>query len=102
MSRGIPLRTCVGCRAVKERGQLLRLVRQPDGTIEVDPQGRLPGRGAYLCWSEACLGATLKRGRLAHAFRGGAVFPAERVLALRRMISSYQHGRHGGDNDRYR
>ncbi len=101
MSRGIPLRTCVGCRAVKDRDQLLRLVRRPDGTIEVDPQGRLPGRGAYLCWSEACLEATLKRGRLAHAFRGAAVFPAERVLAARRMISSYQYGaRHGGYDDR--
>ena len=90
MSRGISLRTCVGCRAVKERGQLLRLIRQPDGTVQADPQGRLPGRGAYICWDEACLEVALKRGRFAHAFRGVALLPPEGILGVRCLISSHE------------
>lgn len=98
--RRLPLRTCVGCRAVNERGQLLRLVRRPDGIIEADPQGRLPGRGAYLCWSERCLEAALKRGRVSHAFRGEAVFPVERVARVRCLISEKTSGHDGGDDAR--
>jgi len=90
VSRGISLRTCVGCRAVNERGHLLRLVRQPDGTVQADPQGRLLGRGAYICWSEGCLDVALKRGRFAHAFRGVALLPPEGILWVRRLISSHE------------
>jgi predicted RNA-binding protein YlxR (DUF448 family)/ribosomal protein L7Ae-like RNA K-turn-binding protein len=49
-----PNRSCVGCRRVREKGDLLRL--SFDGrTIRIDPKGRLPGRGLYLCRDEACL-----------------------------------------------
>lgn len=89
---------------MKERGQLIRLVRGEDGTVLVDRRGRLPGRGAYLCPSEACLETALKRGRLAHAFRGRAVLPAEGVAMVRGLISSHTAGaataRDGGNDAR--
>ncbi|OGQ59757.1 MAG: hypothetical protein A3J24_05480 [Deltaproteobacteria bacterium RIFCSPLOWO2_02_FULL_53_8] len=55
-----PQRTCVGCRAKKDKAGLLRLVMQ-DGALVPDVGGVLHGRGAYLCRSEACLKEALKK-----------------------------------------
>lgn len=65
--RHIPQRTCVGCRTVQEKRTLLRVVRTPQG-VQVDPTGKLAGRGAYLhdrrtCWTQAL------KGSLAHALK---------------------------------
>jgi uncharacterized protein len=56
----IPQRTCVGCRTVLPKRSLVRLVRRPEG-IQVDPTGKLAGRGAYLhnvrsCWEKGLKG----------------------------------------------
>lgn len=53
-----PQRTCVGCRTVQPKRQLVRLVRKADGSVEIDPTGKAAGRGAYLhdravCWQQA-------------------------------------------------
>jgi predicted RNA-binding protein YlxR (DUF448 family) len=65
----IPQRTCVSCRQVKAKRELIRLVRVADGTIEVDTSGKKAGRGAYLCPAPECWEDGLKRGRLEHALR---------------------------------
>ncbi len=57
----IPQRTCVGCRTVMPKRQLIRIVRSPDG-VQVDTTGKLAGRGAYLhdrrsCWERGLKGA---------------------------------------------
>ncbi|MBW8826723.1 MAG: YlxR family protein [Acidobacteria bacterium] len=63
-----PVRTCVGCRVKRPQDELLRVIRRSDGTLEV---GRtLPGRGAWLCPDEACLGLALRRRALERALRG--------------------------------
>lgn len=49
------LRSCAICREKKEKNELLRIVRLPDGTVEVDPSGKKPGRGAYICKNEKCI-----------------------------------------------
>lgn len=54
----VPQRTCVGCRVVNAKRQLVRVVRTPAGRVEVDPSGKAAGRGAYLherrtCWAQA-------------------------------------------------
>lgn len=51
----IPLRMCVGCREMKEKRQLIRVVRTPDHCGELDFTGKKPGRGAYLCNNTECL-----------------------------------------------
>ncbi|MBI3158719.1 MAG: YlxR family protein [Chloroflexi bacterium] len=66
-ARHIPQRTCVGCRTVQEKRALIRVVRTPQG-VQVDPTGKLAGRGAYLhdrrsCWTQAL------KGSLAHALK---------------------------------
>lgn len=63
----VPQRTCVGCREVLPKRQMLRIVRTPEG-VRVDPTGKLAGRGAYMhdrreCWTRGL------RGALAHALK---------------------------------
>lgn len=62
-------RTCLGCGEVLEKNYLLRYVVSPQGQVLVDYQGKLPGRGAYTCYSASCLRQALKRGRFRRAFR---------------------------------
>lgn len=45
----LPQRQCVGCREMKEKRELIRVVRSPQGEISLDFKGKKPGRGAYLC-----------------------------------------------------
>jgi len=57
----IPQRTCVGCREVLPKRTLIRIVRSPDG-VQIDPTGKMAGRGAYLhnlrsCWERGLRGA---------------------------------------------
>ena len=51
----IPQRQCMGCRERKEKRELIRVVRAPDGTVSLDFRGKAPGRGAYICPDMACL-----------------------------------------------
>ena len=64
-----PLRTCLGCRAVRPKGSLVRLVRTATGGVAVDFKRRERGRGAYVCPDLVCLAQGLERRRLAHAFK---------------------------------
>ena len=78
-----PRRTCLGCRQVLFKGQLIRLVRLPDGRVSVDATGRGAGRGAYVCLTPACLEAAVKRGKLGQAFRAPVAVGQEMLALLR-------------------
>ena len=65
----VPQRTCVGCRDVNAKRQLVRLVRSATGRIEVDPTGKAAGRGAYLHERRACWAHALERRTLDQALR---------------------------------
>ena len=65
--RKIPMRMCVGCREMKEKRSLLRVVKSPEGAISFDRVGKAPGRGAYVCKSKACLERAVKARRLERA-----------------------------------
>ena len=60
----IPLRMCGGCRESKPKRELIRVVRAPDGTLSMDPIGKKPGRGAYVCRQESCLTRAIKQKQL--------------------------------------
>ncbi|HHU06639.1 MAG TPA: YlxR family protein [Clostridiales bacterium] len=49
------MRQCTGCRTMKAKRELIRVVRSPDGEISLDFKGKKPGRGAYLCKNVDCL-----------------------------------------------
>lgn len=64
----VPMRMCVGCREMKPKKELLRVVKSPEGAVSLDPTGRKPGRGAYLCRSAECMKKALKQKQLERAF----------------------------------
>ena len=49
-----PQRTCIACRTVRAKRELVRIVRTPEGNVQADPTGKKSGRGAYLCRQRAC------------------------------------------------
>jgi predicted RNA-binding protein YlxR (DUF448 family) len=68
-SRSLPQRTCIACRQVKEKKNLVRLVSTGDGMIEIDVLRKKPGRGAYLCPRKTCWELALRKNRLDYALR---------------------------------
>lgn len=65
----VPQRTCVACRQVLAKRQLVRLVRGPNGEVVVDPTGKANGRGAYLHNQGSCWEQALKTGALDRALK---------------------------------
>jgi len=65
----VPLRTCVACRQVRASRELIRIVRLPDGRVEIDHMHKKSGRGAYLCRSQACWETALGKKLLEHALK---------------------------------
>ncbi len=63
-----PIRTCIACRKEMEKRELMRIVRTPEGEVMLDFSGRLPGRGAYVCKTEACMKLLTKRKPLSKVF----------------------------------
>ena len=68
MQKKIPMRQCLGCREMKPKRELIRVVRSPEGEISLDFKGKAPGRGAYVCPAPACLKQAIKAKALERAF----------------------------------
>lgn len=68
MEKKIPMRQCLGCREMKPKRELIRVVRSPDGEISLDFKGKASGRGAYICPDSACLKKAVKAKALEKAF----------------------------------
>ena len=64
MEKKIPMRQCLGCREMKPKRELIRVVRSPEGEVSLDFRGKSPGRGAYVCPNIGCLKKAIK----SHAF----------------------------------
>ncbi len=67
MAKKIPMRMCVGCRTMKEKHSLVRVVRTESGEVKVDLTGKLNGRGAYVCPGAECLKKAVKTKALSRA-----------------------------------
>lgn len=68
MTKKIPMRQCVGCRQMKEKKQLIRVVKTPESEFLLDFRGKANGRGAYLCPNPDCLKRAIKSRALERAF----------------------------------
>ena len=90
MPKKIPLRQCLGCREMKPKKELIRVVRSPEGGVSLDFKGKLPGRGAYVCPNPECLAKARKSRALERAF--SAQMPPEVWEALEKQME-------GGDPD---
>ena len=80
-SRKAPQRTCVACREVKDKRELTRIVRAPDGKVNIDPKGRMAGRGAYICAKPECWQACVDTNRLDYVLKT-SIAPEERKRLL--------------------
>ena len=67
MQKKIPMRQCVGCREMRPKRELVRVVKSPEGAITLDFKGKAPGRGAYVCPNADCL----KKARKSKALERG-------------------------------
>ncbi len=86
MPKKIPIRQCVGCREKKEKRDLIRVVKSPEGEISLDFKGKKPGRGAYLCPSPDCLKRARKAKALERAFE--MPLPPEVYSALEKQMEA--------------
>lgn len=68
VNKKIPMRQCTGCREMKPKKELIRVVRAPDGDISIDFKGKKSGRGAYVCHDIQCLKRAIKAKAFERAF----------------------------------
>lgn len=64
----VPQRTCMGCNAKKEKRELIRIVKNNNGEINIDFTGKMEGRGTYICKNEDCLNKAMKNKRITKVF----------------------------------
>ena len=87
----LPQRQCVGCRERKEKRELIRVVRSPEGGISLDFKGKKPGRGAYLCPDLECLKRARKSRALERALE--TVITPELLGRVKEFIPGYTEPR---------
>ena len=90
MAKKIPMRQCLGCREMKPKPELLRVVRSPEGDVSLDPRGKKPGRGAYVCRSADCLRRAVKSRALSRALE--AQIPDEVMERLAETLEADNDG----------
>ena len=90
MQKKIPMRQCVGCREMKPKKELVRVVKSPQGEISLDFRGKAPGRGAYLCPNGACLKKAIKSKALERGFE--MPIPPEIYEGLTVKMEEGDHG----------
>lgn len=69
MAKKIPMRQCVGCGEMKNKREMMRVLKTAEGPIELDTTGRKNGRGAYLCMEKDCLMKARKNKGLERSFK---------------------------------
>jgi len=80
----VPQRTCIGCREIKPKKELLRIVKSSESDISIDVTGKKNGRGAYICKNEKCLDIAIKNKRLSREFE--MAIPTEIYDKLREQL----------------
>lgn len=89
----IPQRQCVGCREMRDKKSLLRVVKSPEGEVSLDFKGKKPGRGAYVCPNPDCLKRARKTRALERAL--SVAIPAEVYDAMEAELSGAKGGSDG-------
>ena len=90
MQKKIPQRQCMGCRERMDKRQLIRVVRTPEGNVQLDFSGKLNGRGAYICPKADCLKKARKAKALDRSLE--VTIPEDVYDRLEREIEVAQNG----------
>ena len=88
--RKIPMRQCIGCREMKSKRELLRILRTPEGQFVIDTTGKKNGRGAYICYSRDCFQKAVKNKGLERSFKQAV--PAEVYGHLEKEMEEIETG----------
>ncbi len=88
--RKIPLRKCTGCKEMKNKQELIRVVRSDDADYSLDATGKKAGRGAYVCASVDCLTKAQKSKGLERSFK--SAIPQEVYVQLKEQLDSQGEG----------
>lgn len=83
-TKKLPMRQCLGCKEMKLKKELIRVVRSPEGEISLDETGKKSGRGAYICPSADCLRKAIKMKAFDKCFDS---VPDEIYLSLERQLN---------------
>ena len=86
MAKKIPLRKCVGCGSLKEKREMIRVIKTPEDEVVLDATGRKNGRGAYICMNPECLRAARKSKGLERSLK--ISIPEEVYDGLEKEMSS--------------
>ncbi len=84
MPKKVPMRQCTGCREMKPKRELIRVVRSPENEISLDFKGKAQGRGAYVCHSQDCLKKAIKSKALEKSLE--VSIPEEIYLQLKEQM----------------
>ena len=90
MQKKIPQRQCMGCRERKNKRELIRVVRQPDGQVSLDFGGKMNGRGAYICPSAECLKKAIRAKSLDRSLE--VTIPEDVYARLEKEMEGNIHG----------
>ena len=84
----MPARMCVGCQEMKNKKEMIRVIKTPEGTFMLDATGKKNGRGAYVCPSEECLQLARKNKGLERSFK--QAIPAEVYESLEKEMDALE------------
>ena len=90
MQKKIPQRQCMGCRERKEKREMIRVVRSPEGNVSLDFGGKLNGRGAYLCPNPECLKRAIRSKALDRSLE--VTIPEEVYARLEKEMEAQNRG----------
>ena len=90
MQKKIPQRQCMGCRERREKRQMIRVVRTPEGGVTLDFGGKMNGRGAYICPNPECLKKALRSKALDRSLE--VTIPEEVIVRLEKEMEGANHG----------
>lgn len=68
-TKKIPLRQCIGCGEMKNKKEMIRVLKTTEGAVVIDATGRMNGRGAYLCRDAGCFRRAVKTKGLEHSLK---------------------------------
>ena len=84
----MPVRMCVGCQEMKNKKEMIRVIKTPECTFMLDATGKKNGRGAYVCPSEECLQLARKNKGLERSFK--QAIPAEVYESLEKEMEALE------------
>lgn len=88
MNKKIPMRQCVGCREMKPKRELIRVIRTSEDAIQIDATGKKNGRGAYICPKRECLDLAVKNKGLERSLK--IVIPKEIYTDFEKEMENFE------------